>query len=217
MPLPPLPGETADRISVRHRRLDKFPHRTGHLVTASLPSRRPPAGPVLAQVQARPARLGGDRDEELSQAARCDHSGSAVAAPAARVALRGLSLDSMCSRKASADAAGAGLFGEYAPFGTMIERHCRRPSTYVNALLRGGLGGPTWSPERTGLSFCRVAGPELSRTVTSRAATSAGDHGIAQTARVRVARQPDATAAVATASRTASRVSCSGQYWLAGW
>src|ERR1019366_6908296 len=99
------------------------------------------------------------------------------------------------------------LFGEYAPFGTMIERHCRRPRTYVNALLRGGLGGPTWSPERTGLSFCRVAGPELSRTVTSRAATSAGDHGIAQTARVRVARQPDATAAVATASRTASRVS----------
>jgi hypothetical protein len=72
-----------------------------------------------------------------------------------------------------------------------------------------------WSAN--GLSLCRVAGPEPSRTVTSRAATLAGDHGIAQTARVRVARQPDATAAVATASRTASRVSCSGQYWLAGW
>ena len=42
-------------------------------------------------------------------------------------------------------------------------------------------------------------------------------HGIAQRARVRVARQPDASAAAATVSRTASRISCSGQYWLAGW
>jgi hypothetical protein len=42
-------------------------------------------------------------------------------------------------------------------------------------------------------------------------------HGIAQTARARVARQPDASAAAATVSTTASRISCSGQYWLAGW
>ena len=40
---------------------------------------------------------------------------------------------------------------------------------------------------------------------------------VAQTARVRVARQPDASAAAATASRTVSKTSCSGQYWLAGW
>jgi hypothetical protein len=40
---------------------------------------------------------------------------------------------------------------------------------------------------------------------------------IAQTARVRVARQPDASAAAASVSRTVSKMSCSGQYWLAGW
>ena len=40
---------------------------------------------------------------------------------------------------------------------------------------------------------------------------------VAQTACVRVARQPDASAAAAAASRTVSRMSCSGQYWLAGW
>ena len=39
----------------------------------------------------------------------------------------------------------------------------------------------------------------------------------AQTACVRVARQPDASAAAASVSRTVSRMNCSGQYWLAGW
>lgn len=110
-----------------------------------------PALPVSAETGTRSS----------SQAARCDHSGSAVAAPAARVALRGLSPDSMCSGKASADAVELDVRTCCAPFGMM--------------------------------------------------------HGIAQTARVRVARQPDASAAAATVSRTASRISCSGQYWLAGW
>jgi len=65
-----------------------------------------------------------------------------------------------------------------------------------------------------------VAGSALARAADVPAASPSGVLGVTDVQldpSFWVARQPDASAAAAAASRTVSRMSCSGQYWLAGW
>jgi hypothetical protein len=79
--------------------------------------------------------------------------------------------------------------------------HRHPPASALTRLdLCGCLGGPAWSSKRADQLFSRAPRPDPGRVMMSGAATPSGDHGVVQTPRVRVARQPDASAAPATAS-----------------